>query len=331
MMPGERRAIAVTGATGFIGQHVCRELLQRDYQVTALARDTSRLPAGVGRRECRDLADVQILRSALRGSSSVIHLAGRAHVMHERGNAEALYRQVNVGGTLAVAEAAAAEGVQQIIFASSVKAIGEVADGAFDDSTVPRPVDAYGRSKLEAERALHRFAGEAGFKATIVRLPLTYGPGVKGNVLRLFDAVWHGVPLPVGGIRNERSMLGIENLVAFVIRMLERPVESSRPFLLSDDEAPSTASLVRMIGSALGREPRIVNLPVGVMDAIGRVGDLAAKLGMPVVTSADMSRLTQSLRIDSSRAWDAAGMPPLVPLEEGIRRVARWYISNRQA
>lgn len=114
-----------------------------------------------------------------------------------------LYRKVNVSGTLAVAQAAAAEGVKHVIFTSSVKAIGEAADGMLNDSTEPRPVDAYGRSKLEAERTLQRVAAEEGFLATIVRLPLVYGPGVKGNVVRLLDAVWRGIPLPIGGIRNE--------------------------------------------------------------------------------------------------------------------------------
>lgn len=327
-MPGESRRIAVTGATGFIGHHVCRELLRSGYQVTALGRDTSRLPVGVRGQDIRDLTDESALRSALRGSRSVIHLAGRAHVMHERGDAEALYRRVNVDGTLAVAQAAAAEGVAQLIFTSSVKAIGEVADGTLDDSTEPRPVDAYGRSKLEAERTLQRVAAEAGFLATIVRLPLVYGPGVKGNMLRLFDAVWRGIPLPVGGIPNERSLLGIDNLVGFTLRILDQPVQSSRPFLLSDGEAPSTESLVRMIGSALGRDPRIVKFPVGALRAIGRAGDLAAHWGIRVVTSGDIHRLTQSLRIDSSRAWTAAGITPVVPLDEGMRRVAHWYISN---
>jgi nucleoside-diphosphate-sugar epimerase len=327
-MPGESRLIAVTGATGFIGHHVCRELIRNGYKVIGLGRDTSRLPAGVRGRDIRDLTDASALRSAFRGSRAVIHLAGRAHVMHERGDAEALYRKVNVDGTLAVAQAAAAEGVAQVIFTSSVKAIGEVAGRMLDDSTEPQPVDAYGRSKLEAERTLQRVGAEAGFEATIVRLPLVYGPGVKGNVLRLFDAVWRGIPLPIGGIRNERSLLGIDNLVGFTLQILEEPVRSSTPFLLSDPEAASTESLVRMIGSALGRKPRIVNVPIGVLHAMGRAGDLGTSWGIRVVTSADIRRLTRSLRIDSSRAWAAAGITPVVPLDEGMRRVAQWYISN---
>lgn len=124
-------------------------------------------------------------------------------------------------------------------------------------------------------------------------------------------------------------MLGVDNLVVFTLRILDESVQSTSPFLLSDQEASSTESLVRAIGSALGREPRILNFPIGVLHAIGRAGDLAANWGFRLVTSADIYRLTRSLRIDSSRAWTAAGITPSVPLDEGIRRVAHWYIRRQ--
>jgi len=317
----------VTGARGFIGQHVCADLLRQGYLVRALTRDPSGMELGVDARFAPDLRDVELLRTAFRGVSAVIHLAGRAHVMSDRAG-DAAYRSLNVDGTRGVAEAAAAESVEQVIFASSVKAIGEGGDAPLSDNSPERPQDAYGRSKLEAEQLLSKISEREGLPVTTLRFPLVYGAGVKGNVRRLFDAVWRGLPIPVGSVRNERSMLGIDNIVSFIGRVLQTPIVSPRPFLLSDAETVSTEAFVRMIGTGLARKPRIVKLPLGLLRGIAAVGDVVALVGIPALTSKHLDRLTGSLIVDSSRAWREAGISPPVSLEAGVTRTATWYLAH---
>lgn len=270
------------------------------------------------------LDDTNALRLAFRGASVVIHLAGHAHAMSAT-DREGLYRAVNVEGSRSVGEAAAAESVTHLVFASSVKAIGEGGATAVSDATPPHPVDTYGESKLEAEKTLYEIGERRRVAVSVLRLPLVYGPGVKGNMRRILDAVSRGFPLPVGGVRNERSMLGIDNLTALLARILELPAETRRPMLVSDAESVSTESLVRMIASALGKRPRILKLPPGIIRGLGEIGDFASTIGLQFFSSAAADRLLHSLRVDSSRAWQIAGFKPPIPLDEGIHRVANWY------
>lgn len=247
--------------------------------------------------------------------------------MSNHGGSEA-YRALNVEGTRRVAEAAIAESVGQIIFASSVKAIGEGGLTPLSDATPEQPQDAYGRSKLEAEHLLYELCEGQGTPITVLRFPLVYGPGVKGNVRRLFDAVWRRLPIPVGRVRNARSMLGVDNIAAFVSHLLQRPIVSQRPFLLSDGEDISTESLVQLIGNGLGRKPRVVKLPLGLLRAAAAIGDVVIRTGIPALTTAHVDRLLGSLIVDSSRAWQEVGVTPPVSIELGMARTSAWYLSD---
>lgn len=333
MKPGAapiKPLIAITGAGGFIGTQLSGDLLRRGFVVRALSRDPGRLDTRLERFPCRDLTDIAALRSAFRGATTVIHLAGRAHVMREHNDPEGLYRAINVEGTRNVAEAAAAESVRQIIFSSSVKAIGEGGVTELNDSTQPKPADAYGRSKLEAEQALYEIARRSGIAATVMRFPLVYGPGVKGNMMRLFDAVWNGMPLPLGRVDNRRSMINTANIAAFVSEAIDRPLGTDLPFLVSDSDTVSTKSLAQMIGRGLGRKPNTVAVPVAFLRAIGRMGDAVEKVGIHLPNGAQIERLVGSLVIDSSRAWKAVNVYPPQSLEEGIRVTAEWYRTTRR-
>ena len=321
------KTIAVTGASGFIGRRVCSHLVRQGYTVRALIRHPSSIEPGVQAYPTPDLRSVELLRNGLRGVDCVIHLAGRAHVMSGTG-ADAEFRAVNVDGTRAVAQAAAAESVSQLIFSSSVKVLGEGGELPLSDDSPENPLDAYGRSKLEAERSLTEIADREGLLATILRFPLVYGPGVKGNMRRIFDAVWRGFPIPIGAEQNARTMLGIDNMVAFVSGLLRKPLAGKRPFLLSDRETVSTETLVQMIGTDLKRHPRIVKLPRALLRGVAAVGDIAARAGLPALTSAHVDRLTGSLIVDSSRAWLEAGIDPPVSLENGLAGTAAWYLRD---
>lgn len=313
----------VTGATGFLGGHVCSALMARGVAVRALTRRLdAALPPGAVRAPARGLDDLGAIREALRGQEGVVHLAARVHQHSDQDDKAA--RAVNVEGTRTLVEEAIAAGVRAFVFASSVKAVGERADSPWDESTRPAPVDSYGRTKLEAEAIVRELAPRHGIHAPILRLPLVYGPGMKGNALRLFRLVDREWPLPVGMVRNRRSLLFTGNLVAALVATLET-ASGDDTFFVSDAESPSTPELVTAIARALERRPRLVPVPVGLLRAAGRAGDLVARaIPFPLTTEA-VSRLTESLVVDSSRLSRSTGYTPPYSMTHGLDIAAEWY------
>ena len=316
--------VLVTGATGFLGGHVCTALLERGVAVRGLVRRAGPLlPPGIDAVTAGDLADRAALRAALQGVEGVIHLAARVHQPTVPGD-DAAFRAVNVDGTRTLLEEAIAAGVRDFVFASSVKAVGERSDGPWDESTPPVPLDAYGRTKLEAETTVRGLAERHGLHAPVLRLPLVYGPGMKGNALRLFRLVDRGLPIPLGAVRNRRSLLFTGNLTAALFSTLESP-SGSDTFFVADGETPSTPELVTAIARALGRPLRLVPIPVGVLRLVGGAGDLAARvLPLPRASEA-VDRLVGSLEVDSARLVRCTGFVRPYTMAEGLRITAEWY------
>lgn len=317
----------VTGAGGFLGGHVCRAFAERGVPVRALTRHPSTVTqASLELAPVAGLDDLPGLRRALADVDTVIHLAAHVH----QGTtppactpAAAPYRAVNVEGTRALLEASVAAGVRDFMFASSVKAVGERNEVPWTETTRPAPVDAYGVTKLEAEQLVRDQARRFGLHAPILRLPLVYGPEMKANALRLFQAVAHGVPLPVGGIANRRSFLFTGNFVAAMLTVLANEAGDDT-FFVSDGEDLSTAELAREIGRALGRKPRILRVPDGALQVIGRVGDVLARVVPFPLTTAAVERLTGSLTVDSSKLTRATGYRPPYSLREGLQITCDW-------
>ena len=251
------------------------------------------------------------MRAALSGVDAVVHLAARVHVMRDTAaDPAAEFRRVNVEGTRALLEEAIAAGARRFVLASSVKAMGESGSAAFTEETPPAPADPYGVSKLEAERIV---AGAAGrIHVSSIRFPLIYGPGVKGNMLRLFQLVDRGTPLPLGSVHNRRSLLFVGNAARAVQSLLEGDHPSGEVFLCSDGEDVSTTGLVRAIGAALGRPARLLPLPMGLVRAI--------PFASPI-----LDRLVGSLYFDSSKLTRLTGFRPPYDLSAGLAETARWY------
>ena len=297
--------VLVTGASGFVGQAVRRDLLAAGHGVVAVTRrggppaDTSgvtwrRLPA-----TSKDLAWPELLA----GVQAVIHLAGHAHApVGDGADTLAAYRAVNVEFTSRLAAQARAAGVARFVFVSSVKVMGERTRDAFRDADTPAPEDAYGISKLEAETALSTILRGSSTSFTVLRPPLLYGPGVKANLRHLTRAVLAGWPLPFGRVRNQRSFLARDNLSDLIVHCLHQAGARNATFLVSDGEDLSTPELVRRIALADGRRARLVSVPVSVVDwtlrGVGRAGTADKLLGSLVV---DSSRVRRTL------AWE----PPL--------------------
>lgn len=305
--------LLVTGAGGFVGRAFVADALARGTRVVAAVRDAhgSRLPGAARVVEVGDLAGPTDWAPVLAGVDVVVHLAARVHVTSDR-SADPLadYRQVNVAATMRLAHAAAAAGVRRIVFASSVKAVGESTPpgGVLDDAAPPRPIDPYGVSKLEAEHALVDFARSAGIELTVLRPVLVVGPGARGNLQRLARAIDAGWPLPFGALDNRRSLLSLANLVDALRVAAEHPAAAGRSFLLADDDALSTADLARRIARAMGRPARLVPVPVALLRAAGAMVGRADAVG----------RLVDSLRVDASGWRAATGWRPPVTIDDGL-------------
>jgi UDP-glucose 4-epimerase len=303
----------VTGADGFVGRALCERLLAAGWGVTGAVRDRTRsLPAGVthwpgGPIETADWAAV------LPGHDTLLHLAAR--VPDVRGDAAA-YRRTNVEATVRLARAALRADVARFVFASTIKVHGDrPATGPLREDSALAPSDAYGRSKLEAEVALHAIAAGSPMRVTVVRPCLVYGAGVRGNLLRLIGWVDRGAVLPFAGLDNRRSLVSVWSLADLLARCAEDPRAAGATYVAADDPPVSTPELLRAIASALGVRSRLVRLPAAVWSIAARL----PRLGDAV------ARLAGSLEVDASLARSQLDWQPAVPLADGLARTARWY------
>lgn len=316
-MTGAIGAIMVTGATGFVGSALVPALRERGRVVRPWARATSRpTPDDRG-------APVDHARSAgpaenpdtFRGVDCVVHLAARVHVMREsEPDPMAAFRRVNVDWTLALARAAAEAKVRRFIFVSSIKVNGEfTAPGMpFTADDVPAPADAYAMSKHEAETALLELARESTMEIVIIRPPLVYGPGVKGNFEAMMRWLRAGVPLPLGAVRNKRTLLAVDNLVSLIDTCIDHPRAAGRIFLAGDDEDLSTAELLRRMAAALGTRARLFTVPVPILRGV------AGLLGR----SGTAQRLCANLQVDTRATRELLDWHPPVSVDEGLRGAA---------
>lgn len=312
----------MTGASGFVGGHLCLELLKAGWTVRAVARSSEAamaLPPGVEPFYVPGIGPQTDWSEALEEVDVVAHLAGRAHVTKEE-SADPLeaYREVNVGGTRRLAEACVEAGVRRLVFVSSVKAVGEGSPVAYTEESPRHPEDAYGVSKMEAEDALAGVAARTGLEAVVLRPPLVYGPGVKANFRSLMGLVKKGVPLPLGLVKNERSMVYVRNLAATISLCLEHPAAAGEAFFVADGESPSTGELVTRMGHLMKHPARLVPVPVPLLKLGGRVTG----------RSGHVDRLVGSLTVSTAKARRLLGWSPRFSLDEGLRETVDWYASR---
>ena len=298
--------IAITGANGFVGRSLSAHVERHGHKVRRLVRrQTTSNELAVG-----DLAAAPVdLNAALQGVSTVIHLAARAHIMNETSaNPLEVFRASNVLGTRRLAEAACAAGVKRMVFVSTIKVHGETTQigRPFRSSDPLSPGDAYAESKAEAEAMLASFARD--LEIAIVRPPLVYGPGVKANFQMLSESIRRGVPLPLGRIVNERSLIGIDNLCALLIAVASHSDAASRAFLVADGAPVSTPQLVASIARAMGKSARLLPVPVAALR-------LAAGL---LRRGAIVERLCNSLAVDIDDTCRVLNWQPEFSLEEGL-------------
>ena len=264
-----------------------------------------------------DLTDSNIKwDSLLPGIDVVIHLAARVHVMKKNtADPLAAYRRINVHGTEKLARQAAALGVKRFVFLSTVKVNGEESWRPYTETDTPAPVDSYGISKMEAELRLRKIAAETGMAVVILRPPLVYGPGVKANFLKLLQTVDRRMPLPFAGVKNQRSLIYVENLVDAIVACVRHPNAPGQTFLVSDGKDVSTPDLIRMMSALLHKSPRLFSVP-------GLCLHIASRLtGKGPV----MDRLIGSLTVDTAKIREELDWRPPFTLQEGIEETVAWF------
>jgi len=304
--------ILVTGANGFLGRALSLELKARQFDV----RGALRAHAKAGEVNFGDLGPETDWQEALAGVDIIVHTAARTHILSDTASDPlSQYYKINVEGTLNLARQAAAASVTRFVFISSIKVNGESTppEKPFTADDQPNPEDPYGISKWEAEVGLQQLADETGLEVVIIRPPLVYGPGVKANFLRMMRWTNRGLPLPLGGIENKRSLIALANLVDLIISCIEHPAAANQIFLAGDGQDVSTTELLYSLGKALGKPARLLPCPVGLLSAV------AVLLGKKEI----VERLTGSLQVDISKARALLGWEPPITLQEGLRRVAQ--------
>lgn len=308
--------VLVTGGTGFVGSAMVATLLRAGRPVTvALRRPGGQFPPDVRNVIVGEIGPETDWREALEGVESVIHLAARVHVMREtEADADAAFEQVNGAGSRRLAEAVAQAGLRRMVLVSSIKVNGERTsiDDGFTGEQPPAPEDAYGRSKLSAERQVR---GLLGSRAVIVRPPLVYGPGVGGNLAVLMRAIARGAPLPFGAIRNRRSLIARENLASALLAALDHPDVAARSFTVADGSDFSTPDLIRRVSNAMGKRVWLPAIPEGVLRFAGRITS----------QSSAIDRLCGSLVVNPSIFMAATGWRPIVTPEAAIAEMVADY------
>jgi UDP-glucose 4-epimerase len=253
--------LALTGATGFIGQYLLREMPKRGHRLRALLRRPVSLPLETASAVIGDLARPQNMSAALEGVDAVVHSAGLAHAMS--GLPEDDYRLLNTEATIRLARAARRAGVKRFVFLSSIRAqCGPTADTVLTEALAPRPTDAYGRSKLAAERGL----AELDLDWVSLRAVLVYGPGVKGNMAQLVRLARSPFPLPLASLRARRSLLALENLSAAIDAVLTAPGTLRRVLIAADPHALTIGEMIAALRGGLSRRPNVFALPPALLE-----------------------------------------------------------------
>lgn len=314
---GNMKRVIVTGASGFVGTALCSRLCLDGVEVTAAVRDKNAATScNAGNVTVGEIGPDTRWQEVLAGQDAVVHLAARVHLMEEVADDPlAAYRAVNTEGTLNLARQAVVAGVRRFIYLSSVKVNGEGGARPYTEHDFPEPLGPYAISKYEAEEGLKAISLETGLEVVILRPPLVYGPGVKANFLAMMRWIYKGVPLPLAGVQNARSLVALDNLVDLIATCLNHPAAANQTFLVSDGEDLSTADLLTRMGGALGSPARLFYIPPWLL-----------RLGAKVVNKSSIyTRLCSSLQVDNNKTRQLLGWTPPVSVDEGLRRAAEGF------
>jgi nucleoside-diphosphate-sugar epimerase len=316
--------VAVTGATGLVGQALVLALSARGYLPRAIVRAADRVfnPSNFETVTVSGIDSQTDWAAAFSAVECVVHCAGLTHLTRDiEPDSLQAYRTTNTEGTSRLAENAVECGVKRLIFLSSIKVNGEQTSKGvlLNASDTPNPEYPYGISKWEAEQALFEISLRTGLEVVIIRPPLVYGPWVKGNFLIMLKWLYSGIPMPLGAVENKRSLVGIDNLVDLIIKCTDHPAAANQTFLVSDGQDLSTTDLLLNLGVALRKPARLFPVPTSLLwntsQLIGKKAFATSLLG--------------NLQVDISKTRELLDWNPAISFNEGFQKTADWYLSQR--
>ncbi len=310
----------LTGSTGFIGQSISTTLEMQGKPLVATTRclpNNSNSPISSTKVYATgDITGHTNWQPALHNVSAVIHCA--AQIPTGASSQCQTYRDVNISGTMRLAQQAAEAGVQRFVFLSSIGVHGNVTTTPITETSTLHPHDLYTTSKLEAEKQLFTLAEQTGMEVVVIRPPLVYGPNAKGSFAALVKFIQKGIPLPLGAVHNKRSLVALENLTSLVILCADRnrsPQAANQIFVIADGEDVSTTTLLQKISKAAGRSSRLLPIP-SLLLATG-----ATILGKRHIAE----KLLGNFQVDASKARNILGWRPVMTMDEQLAKVFQKY------
>ncbi len=310
------KSILITGATGFIGSHLTPQLEQENYQITIALRTPSSKLSHHKQIEIKNIDDQTNWQNALENIDTVIHMAARAHILKESvANPEAEFNKINTQGTINLVRQSIQAKVKHFIFLSSIGAVTTLSDTIINESSPCNPDTPYGKSKLEAEKAIEKLCKNTSMTYTILRPTLVYGANNPGNMERLLKLTAKGLPLPLGSINNSRSLIYVGNLVESIMTCIDQPNAKNQTFIVSDGEDLSTPELIKKIGKAMEKTPLLLPIPPSLI-----------KIGTKLLgKGATGDRILGSLQVDSSKIRNNLNWTPPYTVDEGLQITANWF------
>lgn len=317
------RKVLVAGSTGFVGSALLRELRKRSAKITALMRRPTHINGvDVCVIDLERIVDFSsILNDALTNIDAVVYLAARVHIIRDSSDDPLRdYRSINTEAAARLAQIASDAGVKRFVYISTIKVNGEYTDrSSFSADDPPNPQDPYAVSKFEAESQLKEIGMRTGLEVVIIRPPLIYGPGVKGNILRMMQWIYIGIPLPLGAIENKRSLVALDNLIDLIVTCIDHPAAANQTFLVSDGEDLSTPELVRRMARALNKPAWLFSVPPGIL-----------RYGAALAGKREMAqRLVGSLQVDMEKTCELLNWSPSITVDAGLHKTAQCFLERQ--
>jgi len=319
--------VLVTGSNGFIGSAFCKKLHEINIDFRAVGRSNNSSTSIINKDTCYIVEkigrDTDWLE-ALGDIDIVVHLAARAHILNEKHkNPLQEFRETNTLGTISLAKQAVKSGVKRFVYISTIGVLGQSTNNVpFNNNSIPKPITPYAVSKYEAEVELLELHKRSQMDVVIVRPPLVYGAGAPGNFARLLKLVDNSMPLPFSSLNNLKSMVSLDNMIDFLIRLLEhKNVAGNNIFLVSDGIDLSTPELIRKIAKNMGKQSYLFHCPLSFLKLLGYLS----------FNTKAVNQLCGSLQIDIEHTKKLLDWEPLQLPDEGINKAVNWYISHKNA
>lgn len=312
--------VLVTGGTGFLGTALVQALKSSGHQVILTTRRQEDIEQGI--YNLGDISAETNWVNLLQGCDTVIHTAGRAHILNDNAqDALAEFRRVNHDATLKLAKDSASCGVKHFIFVSSIGVNGNSTSGTpFTEASEPRPTSDYAISKLEAEQSLRQTFTNNEMAVTIVRPALICGENAPGNIQRLLKLVSKNLPLPFKNVKNKRALVSLDNVVSFINECVVNDKSKNQLYLLADPERPSTEDMINAFATGMGIHAKIIYFPKIVL-----------KLLLSVMGKAGIyDQLFGDLEVDACKSREQLHWTPPITLHEAMKKTAKYYIEGNK-